>query len=170
MLNHVLIPLDGSQLAEKAIDVAKTVLKQQGKIFLVTVIQQLSPPIFAYPTADGLHEVEAEAALMENVDSDIRSYIDRVAKNLQLNGYEVEVEIAGGDPADVILALAEKIHVDMIVMSTHGRSGLDRLLFGSVTNKVVNHSHCPVIVVPNREQAKVEDTEAVPVTDPRPAV
>lgn len=104
------------------------------------------------------------------MDSDVRAYLDRVAKNLQLNGYEVEADVAGGDPADVILAYAEKLHVDMIVMSTHGRSGLDRLLFGSVTNKVVNHSHCPVIVVPNREHAKVEDPEVVPVTDPRPAI
>lgn len=169
MLNHVLIPLDGSQLAEKALDVAKNVLKQQGKITLVTVIQQMTPPIFAYPSADALHEIAADSSDAENANSDIRAYIDRVAKNLQLNGYEVEVEVAGGDPADVILILAEKIHVDMIVMSTHGRSGIDRLLFGSVTNKVVNHSHCPVIVVPNREHAKVEDMEAAPVTDPRPA-
>jgi nucleotide-binding universal stress UspA family protein len=169
MLNHVLIPLDGSQLAEKAIDIAKMVLKQQGKISLVTVVQQATPPIFAYPEG-GLHEVEAEASYLEGMDSDVRAYLDRVAKNLQLNGYEVEADVAGGDPADVILAYAEKLHVDMIVMSTHGRSGLDRLLFGSVTNKVVNHSHCPVIVVPNREHAKVEDPEVVPVTDPRPAI
>jgi len=170
MLNHVLIPLDGSQLAEKAIDVAKTVLKQQGKMTLVTVVQQGSLPIFADSSPDGLSEIEAEAGYLERVDSEIRAYIDRVAKNLQLNGYDVEVEVTGGDPADMILALAEKTHVDMIVMSTHGRSGLDRLLFGSVTNKVVNHSHCPVIVVPNREHAKVEEPEIVPVTDPRPAV
>lgn len=170
MLNHVLIPLDGSQLAEKAIDIAKTVLKQQGKITLVTVVQQISTPIFSDPTSDGLSEIAAEANYLEGVDSEIRAYIDRVAKNLQLNGYEVEIEVAGGDPADVILAFAEKSHVDMVVMSTHGRSGLDRLLFGSVTNKVVNNSHCPVIVVPNREHAKVEDTEVVPVTDPSPAI
>ncbi len=170
MLNHVLIPLDGSQLAEKAIDVAKTVLKQQGKMTLLTVVPQGSLPIFADPAPDGLHVVEAEASYLESVDSDVQAYIDRVAKNLQLNGYEVAVEVAGGDPADVILILAEKTHVDMIVMSTHGRSGLDRLLFGSVTNKVVNNSHCPVIVVPNREHAKVDDMEAIPVTDPRPAV
>jgi nucleotide-binding universal stress UspA family protein len=169
MLNHVLVPLDGSQLAEKAIDVARMVVRQQGRISLVTVVQQVSPPIFAYPSADALHEIAKDISEMESADSDIRAYLDRIAKNLQLNGYEVAIEVAGGDPGDVILALAEKLHVDMIVMSTHGRSGLDRLLFGSVTNKVVNHSYCPVIVVPNREHAKVEDKEGAPAADPSPA-
>jgi nucleotide-binding universal stress UspA family protein len=91
--------------------------------------------------------------------------MDRMAHNLRLHGYQVEIEIAHGEPADVILYVAEEKRVDMIIMSTHGRSGLSRVLFGSVTLKVLSAALMPVLIVPNREREEVTDS-ALPATDP----
>jgi nucleotide-binding universal stress UspA family protein len=133
MLNHVLIALDGSTLAERAIEPAKVILKPQGKITLVSAIQ--------------------------NPDSaqELRDYVERIAMNLKLNGYEVDTEIREGDAAALIVQMAQVHGVEVIVMCTHGHSGLSRLLFGSVTENVLNSTPCPVLVIPNRERERVED-------------
>ena len=62
----------------------------------------------------------------------------------------VGVEVHVGEPANVIVETAERLKVDAIVMSTHGRSGLSRWLFGSVTNKVLSANVCPVYVIPSK--------------------
>ncbi len=170
MINHVLIPLDGSQLAEKAIDAAKQVLRPQGRITLVSAIAHINPPLYPYPTADVVHEIQSDLEQLENAAPEMQAYIERIAKNLTLNGYSVEIEIVNGEASDVIVERAEALRVDMVVMSTHGRSGLDRLLFGSVTNRVLGAAYCPVLVVPNRERVSVEEPAAAPAIDPRPAV
>ena len=170
MINHVLIPLDGSQLAEKAIDAAKQVLRQQGKITLVSAIPHLTPPLYPYPTADVVHEIQADLEYEEHAVPEMQAYIDRIAKNLILNGYSVDIEVLNGEASDIIVERAEALRVDMIVMSSHGRSGLDRLLFGSVTNRVLGAAYCPVLVVPNRERVTVIETDVAPAIDPSPAV
>jgi nucleotide-binding universal stress UspA family protein len=160
MLKHVLIPLDGSPVAEKALDMARRVLAPDGKVTLLTAIQRPEPPVYAYPSADVLDEIERETEMMANAHPEATSYLERMATNLKLNGVQnVEVELGDGDPADLIVDRAFKLGVEAIVMCTHGRSGLNRLLFGSVTQKVLNATPCPVLVVPNREQQRVEDEQ-----------
>jgi nucleotide-binding universal stress UspA family protein len=63
-----------------------------------------------------------------------------------------EVQVTAGDPADGIVRLAEELAVDLIVMATHGRTGLPHLLLGSVAEKVVRHASCPVLTVRQRER------------------
>lgn len=170
MINHVLIPLDGSQLAEKTLDAAKQVLKPQGRITLVSAVQHPQPPLYPYPAADIVREIQEDIEHMEHASPETREYLERIAKNLTLNGYSVEIEVVGGEPSEVIVERAETLRVDMIVMSTHGRSGLDRLLFGSVTNRVLGAAYCPVLVVPNRERVPVSETDVAPASDPSSAV
>ena len=59
----------------------------------------------------------------------------------------VERRLLAGDPADAIIRLAESEHIDLIVMGTHGRRGLSRLLMGSVAESVVRVAPCPVLTV-----------------------
>jgi nucleotide-binding universal stress UspA family protein len=143
MLWHVLIPLDGSQLAEKSLDMAKRILKPDGKITLLTSVTGAEIP------EDGA----------DNAPEQMRAYLEHLATNLKLNGFSVDVEMGEGDPADLIVQRAHMIGVEAIVMSTHGRSGLSRLLFGSVLLKVLGETPCPVVVVPNREQERVESEQ-----------
>jgi|FLYN01.1.fsa_nt_gi nucleotide-binding universal stress UspA family protein len=145
MLKHILIPLDGSLLAERAIEAAKTILRPQGKITLVTAIH------------DGQAPTPETSASGENPVEQLQSYLERIATNLKLNGYEAAVEIREGEPPSVITELATILGVDVIAMCTHGRSGLSRLFAGSVTSEVLNLTPCPVLVIPNRERERVKE-------------
>jgi nucleotide-binding universal stress UspA family protein len=155
MINQVLIPLDGSHSAEIALAAIKQVLRTDGRVFLMTALSV--PP-------------QQAEKVPHNHDGNIAAYMQRIAKNLQLQGYHVEVEIVQGHPAEVILKLAEEHLVDMIIMSTHGRSGLSRVLFGSVTLKVLENALMPVLVVPNRERAEARDKAENTAIDPGLAI
>jgi nucleotide-binding universal stress UspA family protein len=149
MLKHVLVPLDGSQLAEDALEQAANILQPDGRITLVSAIDVPEIPIYGYyPPATIPDYSAAKTQLVPQA----RSYLDGVAKKMVLvhPKLTVDVEADIGDPAEVITAVAEKYDVDAIVMSTHGRSGLGRWLFGSVTNKVLSAKPCPVYVIPSQ--------------------
>jgi len=84
------------------------------------------------PSVDYLGEAEAELEQLQLPD-DIRA----------------ERRFARGDPAEQILRVANEIHADLIVMGTHGRTGLERLLMGSVAEQVLRQAPCPVLTVRN---------------------
>lgn len=160
MLRSILIPLDGSTLAEKALDMAHRILAPDGRATLLTVIQKPHAPLYAYPAADVLEQIVEDHNHSETAAQQAHDYMERMAKNFKLSGMQnVAVEIVSGDPADAIIEQAHKLGVEAIVMSTHGRSGISRILFGSVTLKVLHDTPCPVIVVPNREQQRVEQPQ-----------
>lgn len=167
MINHVLVPLDGSQLAEKALPIARQVVRSGGQITLLSAVHDMDLNLL------DMSETGAEtSAAFANVQSTMRriqEYLEHIGKNLQLQGYQVAVEVAGGEPADAIIQYAEKLHADMIIMSTHGRSGLSRLLFGSITLKVLEASAIPIVVVPNRERIETAEPEINPETGISPA-
>ncbi len=142
MLNHVLIPLDGSKLAEQAIYPTKHILRPDGHITLLTV-------------------VAAETDMKTAMD-----YLEPVAGRLRLEGYQVKYEIQEGSAAEVIVSRATQLGVDLIAMCTHGRSGLQKLLYGSVTSEVLEQTLCPVLVVPNR--VRQETPQEVPDAAPDP--
>ncbi|MBZ0298176.1 MAG: universal stress protein [Anaerolineae bacterium] len=167
MINHVLVPLDGSQLAEKALPAVRQVIRSGGQITLLTAVQHPTPPIPAIP--DVSHEAKEDFSYVQSAMPRAREYLENVAKNLRLQGYHVSVEVAGGEPADAIIRLSEKLRVEMIVMSTHGRSGLSRFLFGSITLKVLEAALVPVLVVPNRERVEVQEPEIPLETGINPA-
>ena len=146
MIQHILIPLDGSQLAEKALPAGRQILKSDGRITLVTAITSSHLPQF-------LPHDEVMAESRRRADE----YLEHAAQNLRLQGYTVELETAIGEAAEVILHIAEEKRAEMIVMSTHGRSGLSRVLFGSVTLKVLASALTPVLIVPNREREEVRE-------------
>lgn len=143
MLNHVLVPLDGSKLAEQAIYPIKHVLRPDGQITLLTVVQG---------------EADVKTAM---------DYLEQVAARLKLEGYQVKVEIQEGSAAEVIVSRAVKLGVDLIAMCTHGRSGLQKLLYGSITVEVLERTLCPVLVIPNRvrQETGQEAPEAAPEPD-----
>lgn len=168
MIHYVLIPLDGSKLAEKAIPVARQVVQSGGHITLMTALPGQSQGY--YPTDETPDMPEQDAAYLHAAKPQAQDYMDRIAQNLRLQGYDVDVHIVPGDPALAIVQTAERLRTEMIVMSTHGRSGLSRFLFGSVTLKVLSESAIPVLIVPNREREEVEEPAPAPETGPSLAV
>ena len=77
-------------------------------------------------------------------------YLEDLAKNLRERGLEVECRIEQGDPASKIIELAESDAIDLVVMSSHGRTGLARWVYGSVAEKVLHNARCPLMLVRNQ--------------------
>lgn len=162
MLDHVLVPLDGSPLAEVALDYAMRLVAPKGRITLLTTVRALEFPTFGfYPPKVASEKMEQFHHVIHAMLTQAESYLEQVAARLESAGVQVEIKVEFGDPADLIIAQARKLNVDAIVMSTHGRSGLTRWLFGSVTGKVLTVAVCPVFVVPNVE----EEQPAAAVSD-----
>jgi nucleotide-binding universal stress UspA family protein len=159
MINRVLVPLDGSQLAEKALPIARQVVQSGGEIILMTAAHDAVPLINLDQDAPAASE---DAAYVQSAAPRAQEYLEHLGKNLQLNGYQVSIEVIGGEPAEAIIYVAEQRRVDMVIMSTHGRSGLSRVLFGSITLKVLETASMPVLVVPNREREEVTESVIMP--------
>ena len=152
MLQHVLVPLDGSQVAEEALAYAKSVVDPaNGKITLFTVVEIPEYAIVAHYPAVIQYEGTYDKINSELIPQ-ATLYLDGQADILRESGYTVDIDTITGDAANSIVEKADEIGVDAIVMSTHGRSGITRWLFGSVANKVLESSNCPVFIVPVRKR------------------
>lgn len=150
MLKKVLVPLDGSPLAEEALEHALNILEPNGTVVLISAVEVPEVPIYGYyPPAAGQDYNDVRKNLLPYA----KDYLAGMADKLTKQHIEVAVQTEIGDPAEVITRTAEKFHVDAIVMSTHGRSGISRWLFGSVTNKVLSGKACPVYVIPSHEMS-----------------
>jgi len=140
MFDKILVPIDGSKGSERALQVAAEVAQRFGsKVVLVFVAE---PPGMLYPP--GLSYVD----LMDSTTKWGREIVGSAAEKLQKGGIsEVEKHVREGHPAQVILDSVAEWKVDLVVMGTHGRRGLDRVLLGSVAEEVVRRSPVPVITV-----------------------
>jgi nucleotide-binding universal stress UspA family protein len=153
MREQILVPLDGSGLAEKALPHARAVAKATSKSLVLLLV--VPPPV---PLGEvGWAMVPAVNPDMgkdwEDELSSGRKYLEEVAASLISEGFDVHTEILEGDPAVQIVRYAEQHpSVTLIVMSTHGHSGLARWVFGSVTEKVVQASPVPLMIIRAQKQ------------------
>jgi len=136
-LNTILVPLDGSALAEGALGrAAEIALDANAQIILLRATQ-------AY-TFLGADPIEAQVKVVEEAES----YLDDVADRLRTLGVEeVRSAVWYGAPAPAIIDSAKLNHVDLIVMMTHGRSGLGRFVMGSVAESVVRGTSTPILLL-----------------------
>ena len=140
MYRHILIPTDGSELAERGVEQGLALAKSLGA--RVSVIFVLEP--FSELTGRFLEAVASYAALRKEQAT---SVLERTANAASKVGVSCEtVEVENGQPHQAIIAAAADKGCDLIVMSSHGRSGLSALLIGSVTTKVLAHAKTPVLV------------------------
>lgn len=136
MYKKILVPLDGSELAEEVLLHVREMAKILGsELVLVRVA-------LAYPLP-GIDPIEAEVKVVEEVTA----YLEEVEKRLRHEGLHVSTAVRYGRAAEEILEHARDHRVDLIAMSTHGRSGLGRLLMGSVAETVLRHASVPVFLV-----------------------
>lgn len=145
MYQKILAPLDGSELAECVVEHIKAIAIgcHVPTVVLLRVIEPFNPP--GYLPREVAEATYREAK--ETAEVEAKNYLDHMAKTLSEEGVAVGTNIVEGLPADEILKYAETEQVDLIVMSTHGRSGVSRWLSGSVADKVLNHSFIPVLIV-----------------------
>ena len=157
MLNHILVPLDGSLLAEKALAQALRIVSPTGHITLVMVVDVPKLPIYGYDLMTPSSPWTTEGSVNEIVGRS-RSYLEGIADTCRTEDLHVSVLVEYGDPTTALTTVARERKVDAIVMSTHGRSGLQRWLFGSVTRRVLETAPCPVYVIPAHDGAAASAT------------
>ena len=137
----ILCPTDFSEASQLAIRVAADLAaRDKGELCLVHVVE-VKPP--RPPDPNFVMEVpEYERTL----HADAQRQLDAVASSVEK--VKVNTMVGHGDPGDEIVRIAQEEAADLIVMPTHGRTGLDHLMFGSVAEKVVRHAHRPVLTLP----------------------
>ena len=140
MYKRILVPLDGSRLAEQALPHAAVHAEQFGAdLVLLMVLGPLPEPIMAGRRAV-LSAEEASARLAQG-------YLEGIAAGLRERGISVQTEVVEGKPYLEIIRYAEGKAFDLIVMSTRGHSGLSRWLLGSVVDRVVHGATVPLLLV-----------------------
>jgi nucleotide-binding universal stress UspA family protein len=147
MYQKILLPTDGSKFAEKAADHAIWIASQSGaEIIVLNVIETSS--LVGLPAEDLIVRIK------EMLKEEGRRSLERISemvteeeKELKIEDIKVNLKTEEGSPADAILKTVEKEDIDLVVMGTSGKHGLDRFLLGSVTEKVVRSAKCPVLAV-----------------------
>ena len=143
-LRTVFVPLDGSGLAEKILPRALALAK---RLALETqLLRVYSLPPESYMVGDGvyMHPIAEQKEVMRK---EAAAYLDGKVDHLRAEGFPRVVATAiDGDPAEVIINLAQKTPESLIAMCTHGRSGISRWALGSVAEKVIQHSRSPVLL------------------------
>jgi nucleotide-binding universal stress UspA family protein len=143
---RILAPLDGSQLSEQALEDVKAVVAGR-KDCLITLLMVVEPILKVY-LVDYFNVEDYEAA-ERKYEAETKEYLISIAEEMTKSGTRVEVElIVGGTADEAILDYTKENDIDLIIMSTHGRSGVHRWIFGSVAQRVLRHSPVPVLIVP----------------------
>lgn len=142
MYKKILVPLDGSELAEQVLPLVIEIAKGAGsEIILLRV-----PDVPIYETMMTVPEFNTQ--VREQAEREAREYLAQLSGDLREKGLRVRTHIAlAGAVYYTILQTAKEFGVDVIAMSTHGRSGLARLVMGSVADDVVRHADLPVLLV-----------------------
>jgi nucleotide-binding universal stress UspA family protein len=142
MYKRILVPLDGSDRAEKAIPVAARIARALGSSMILLRVATAPIDTGKYSSTSGYVE--------EAVDTDLTgatTYLENIAGSNGLSGIKTEVKSFIGAVAPTILSAAQSFHANLIVMCSHGYTGFKRWTLGSVADKVTRHSPIPVLVL-----------------------
>ena len=152
-LRTILIPTDFSGCANYALPYAAAIARAtKATIICVHVVEPIAPAV-GYT---GLAEPLPIADISEQLEDSAERELPKLAECDECAGLNVEEVMVHGDAAAEIVRVAEEREVDLIVISSHGRTGLGRILFGSTAEAVVRHASCPVLVVkpPTQEESE----------------
>lgn len=142
---RILLPLDGSETAAQALPHAQELAAQSGaELVLFQVIREQGDEMMFTPEL----QIRQPGVIQQEVLTEHASHVlQRLADSLALHKIPAKVILDTGDPAEKIVDYAANHAIDLIVMSTHGRTGLARWAYGSVAGKVLSAAPCPVLLV-----------------------
>jgi nucleotide-binding universal stress UspA family protein len=141
LYTRIMLPLDGSELAERAVPHAAKLAERSGAALILVMVVEPLPPIHRL----GVGAVERASAQAKGM---AREYLDRLASGLQERGLSVEVHTPEGPVYQSLLSFVRENDVDLIAMSSRGHSGPSRWLMGSVADRVVRGAPVPVLLIP----------------------
>jgi nucleotide-binding universal stress UspA family protein len=150
-ITSILVPLDGSPLAEKGLRLGFDLARNAGAtMHLIRCVDaQLTLPYADYDPDIVAPDPGQAAAVMTALEDEAATYLSEVAEDVRDHHARVEWMVRTGRPAEQIVAALADTAADVIVMATHGRGGLRRWLLGSVTSAVMHDSQVPLLVVPS---------------------
>ncbi|MBM3153904.1 MAG: universal stress protein [Chloroflexi bacterium] len=146
----ILVPLDGSERAEKALEDAGKLAEQFGKqsveLTLLRVCELFFPP-YTYPPPTPMTWEEYLDYETKRCKVICQTYLSKVEDELKREGLTTHTEVPTGNVAEAIIGYANKNNFDLLVMATHGRSGLGRWALGSIADKVLGGANSPILLV-----------------------
>jgi universal stress protein A len=156
---HILVPIDHSMFSLAALQYAEEVARIfQAAITVLHVIERSEKAVGA---TDVENKDDAEHSIIQRM----RGQISNLLIEYNLVPQSLRVEIRSGHADREILKCARDLHVDLIIMSTHGRTGLRHVLIGSVAEKIVRNARCPVLTVKPEEFRELVDLTENDVSD-----
>lgn len=141
ILRSVLLPLDGSEASQRAMPYATFFAKTLG--VPLTIARSAHVPVYAF----GDESVDQMPEVMEAIEQDAKQYLEETGAKLRQQGVQVETRFLRGEPASQLIELAHHLPDSIVVMSTAGRTGIGRMVLGSVADRVVRHSQRPVVLI-----------------------
>ncbi len=149
MYAKVMVPLDGSKLAECVLPHVRA-LAQAGQVKNIVLVRAVEP-IQAPSGGDFIMSAEDAKKLMREHREAAEDYLKKLTKRLQLKGVQVEGKVLVGRVAEELANYAEKKKMSLLVMATHGRSGVSKWMWGSVADRVLRSTCVPTLMIRPRE-------------------
>lgn len=151
MYKRILVPLDGSERAEQILPHAENLaIKDDSTLILLYVIEPIAPsftPGMSMMVAAPPQELEIYWKNMQAAEKEASDYLQKQAAALTKKTIETEAVVLRGDPVNSIVNTAREKDVDLIAMTSHGRSGLERVFYGSVTSGVLHKVDRPLLLI-----------------------
>lgn len=153
MLKKILVPIDGSDLSNEAVNYASLFARRVGAQVLFCIAEPESAPWMNFGLG-AIFNPEALKALHDSAKLEAEKILKQALNNAQSAGIAASTRLVFNDhPYEAIMEVAEQEGCDLIIMASHGRKGVSGLLLGSETQKVLTHSAIPVLIYRNAETA-----------------
>jgi nucleotide-binding universal stress UspA family protein len=150
IFQRILIPLDGSLMAERALEPAMTLGALMGAEY--TLLQAVAPPMLGY--APATRAAQLDEWMLRQWQDEVTGYLEQIAAPMRARGLTVTTTAPLGHPAAAIQEHAHAHAIDLIAMATHGRGGIGRVILGSVADEVVREAGVPVLLCRPREEGE----------------
>ena len=152
MYYRIMVPLDGSELAECVLPHLEKFIAS-GQVNTVAFVRVIEPAPTRFDDTAALSNtsrdqlIESTRIIEENRKSRATAYLENVARRLNFGGVETKIEVIFGRVADSLADYTEANDVNLIIIATHGRSGISRWVRGSIADRVLRFSRVPVLMV-----------------------
>lgn len=137
----ILVPLDGSELSEKAIPYAVSIARTTKQTLVLLTVWEGAEREFLSAPSDAAKDVDERGRALR------QEYLNDAARRVSAQGVQASAEMRGGDPSEALLAYCDEHAPGLLVMATHGRSGIQRMWYGSVASKLMRAAPIPTLLV-----------------------
>ena len=146
MYEKIMVPLDGSELAECVLPHVEDLIKgcHVSNVVFVRVVEPITAPVGIGNVYIGREESRERESTRKSA---VKDYLNQIVDRLKHEGTELHSEVLVGRVADSLADYTEKNDIDLILIATHGRSGVTRWVRGSVADKILRYSNVPVLMV-----------------------